>query len=284
MSIPPDLSEKLWQLTESQDAKAIEAFLKKHPELKSEFNARSKMINGIKGSRPEQSKASKGRFMPSPKPLSSGPNRLGAAVAATILVAGAVFATVGTLKYIENTTAPQKPLNINQVHNMTAGGDGTPQPKQELPLIENNPPVANDPASVQPLEATRAVDRPVTIVAKSIKLSSALNDIGLQAGIRLNSAPGMPDPEITLDFRDVPAIQVLQSLGQQFGFTPMTESQNSVLLIPARDPNSPNNNQLPGFAGSATSPNSENTGLLPIPIPETNEIRSQSESQPRQSD
>jgi hypothetical protein len=274
MNIPPDQSEKLWQLTESQDAKAIEAFLKKHPEFKAEFQARSKMITGIKGSRPIQKKTSKERFMPSPKPLSIGPNRWAAALAASVLIFGAVFATVGTLKYIENKTSPQKPLTIGEVQDLTSS-TGTPRPQQKLPPIENNPPVINDPTAVQPLQATRAIDRPVTIVAKAISLSSALNDIGLQAGVRLNSAPGMPDPEITLDYRDVPAIKVLQSLGQQFGFTPMIETQNSILLIPARDPNTPSDNQLPGFSGSSTEPSDENSGLLPIPTPETQGIRGQ---------
>ncbi|MFM9874073.1 MAG: hypothetical protein ACKVQS_11495, partial [Fimbriimonadaceae bacterium] len=120
MNIPPDLSEKLWQLTESQDAKAIEAFLKKHPELKAEFQARSKMISGIKGSRPEQKKSSQERFMPSPKPLSAGPNRWAAALAASILVVGAVFATVGTLKYVENQKATRKPLDVNQIKDKSA--------------------------------------------------------------------------------------------------------------------------------------------------------------------
>lgn len=282
MSIPPDQSEKLWQLTESQDAKAIEAFLKKHPELKSEFQARSKMISGIKGSKPENKTASKGRFMPSPKPLSSGPNRWAAALAVSVLVVGAVFATVGTLKYIENQTTPQQPLSVNQVKDLSTSTDNA-RPKQELPTIENNPPITNDPNTVQPIQDVRAVDRPVTLVAKSISLSTALNDIGIQAGIRLNSAPGMPDPEITVDFRDIPAIQVLQSLGQQFGFTPMVETQNSILLIPARDPNSPNNNQLPGFAGSATENPGDDSGLLPVPSPESDGIRGIIDSRPRQS-
>jgi len=282
MSIPPDQSEKLWQLTESQDAKAIEAFLKKHPELKSEFQARSKMISGIKGSKPENKTASKDRFMPSPKPLSSGPNRWAAALAVSVLVVGAVFATVGTLKYIENQTTPQQPLSVNQVKDLSTSTDNA-RPKQELPTIENNPPITSDPNTVQPIQDVRAVDRPVTLVAKSISLSTALNDIGIQAGIRLNSAPGMPDPEITVDFRDIPAIQVLQSLGQQFGFTPMVETQNSILLIPARDPNSPNNNQLPGFAGSATENPGDDSGLLPVPSPESDGIRGIIDSRPRQS-
>lgn len=273
MNIPPDLSEKLWQLTESQDAKAIEAFLSKHPELKSEFQARSKMVSGIKGSRPEVKKSTPERFLPSPKPLSSGPNRWAAALAASVLVAGAVFATVGTLKYVENKTAEQKPLNVNQVSNMSANGNNNAPVKQTLPEPINNPPLNPDPNAVQPIQEQRAIDQTVTIVAKSIKLSSALNDIGIQAGIRLESAPGMPDPEITIDFRDVPAIQVLESLGQKFGFTASPQTQNSVLLIPARDPNSPDNRQLPGFTDNATDPKNSNSGLTPIPIPGTNDFR-----------
>lgn len=265
MSTPHEFNDILWQLAESQDQKQIEAFLKQHPELKPELKARISMISGIKGAK-HTVKAKNERFMPSARPLSSDPPRWAAALAATVLMAGAVFATVGTLKYVESKNAPPRTLGPGEIRkDLTSKNGNAPEPlKNEDPIPDTYIPESTD---VPPLVATRANENRVTIVARQISLATALNDIGIQAGIQLNSAPGMPDPTITLDFRDVPAIDVLKALGAKLGFTPMEETDSSILLIPARDPNATSPSSLPGFVNPSEASENGGSGLLPVNPP-----------------
>lgn len=261
--VPPEINDLMWQIAESQDDQAIEQFHERYPAYRAELMSRMTMVRGIKGSRPVEVK-SKTRFLPSPQRLNSEPPRWIAFAAATFLLAAGVFATLGTLRFVESRNAPAQVveggIDNMSASNGTSGSTQTTQPDKTQP--ENPiPEQGNEP----PTTPVSPMDKPVTIVAKNITLDSALNDIAVQAGIRLESAPGMPDIIIQLDFRDIPAIQVLQALGRSFGFTPMVQTDNSALLIPARDPNSPGGGQLPGTAGEATGTEGSGTGLLPIP-------------------
>jgi len=261
--VPPEINDLMWQIAESQDDQAIEQFHERYPAYRAELMSRMTMVRGIKGSRPVEVK-SKTRFLPSPQRLNSEPPRWIAFAAATFLLAAGVFATLGTLRFVESRNAPPQLVNDGLknkvVDNSTTGSSQSTSPDITQP--ENPIP---EPGNEPPRTPVSPMDKPVTIVAKNITLDSALNDIAVQAGIRLESAPGMPDIIIQLDFRDVPALEVLQALGRSFGFTPMVQTSNSALLIPARDPNSPSGGQLPGTAGEAIGTEGSGTGLLPIP-------------------
>ncbi|MBL8067819.1 MAG: hypothetical protein JNM28_05175 [Armatimonadetes bacterium] len=260
-----EYNDILWQLAEHQDAKQIDAFLKQHPELKGELQSRINMIAGLKGVTAAPKRKPE-RFMPSARPLSAGPPRWAAALAAAILVAGAVFATLGTLRFIESRNAPEPTYDPGQIKPGIEANNGNPQSGgNSLPNPVNNPPTTTGPGDTPPIQAERPVDRRVTLVARQTSLSAALNDVGIQAGIRLESAPGMPDPTIAVDFRDLPALQVLEKLGAELGFTASVQSPDSILLIPARDPNAPGAGTLPGFVEPNSGPGDPDSGLQPIP-------------------
>lgn len=276
MSAAHEFNDILWQLAEHQDAKQIDAFIKKHPELKSELQSRIKMISGLKGvaatpkHRPE-------RFMPSARPLSVGPSRWAAALAATVLMAGAVFATLGTLRFIESQNAEPPSIPSGQINEkLTSQNGGSALSPDVEPTATNPlaiPPAQTDPSDVQNLQAERAVDRRITLVARQTSLSAALNDIGIQAGIRLDSAPGMPDPMIAVDFRDLPALQVLEKLGAELGFTASVQTPDSILLIPARDPNAGSPGALPGFVQPSDQRDKPDSGLQPMGTADSNDNR-----------
>ncbi|QYK53374.1 MAG: hypothetical protein KF824_00450 [Fimbriimonadaceae bacterium] len=261
--IPPEINDLMWQIAESQDDKAIEQFHERYPAYRAELMSRMTMVRGIKGSRPVEIK-SKSRFLPTPQRLNSEPPRWVAFAAATFLLAAGVFATLGTLKFVESKNSPppvvEGGLKNMSAQSQTSGSTGSQQ-NQSISPDETKPDIGEE-APVKPITA---MEKRVTIVAKNISLDSALNDIAVQAGIRLESAPGMPDIIIQLDFRDIPAFEVLQALGRSFGFTPMIQTPNSALLIPARDPNSASGGQLPGSAGESPGNEHAGTGLLPVP-------------------
>lgn len=257
--VPAEINDLMWQIAESMDDAAIEQFVERYPDYRAELMSRLTMVRGIKGSRPVQV-SSKSRFLPSPQRLNTAPPRWAAFTAVVFLVAAGVFATLGTLRFIESQNEPAAIAGTGDLKNITAGPSQNTIQQQAPPINEGSDPANNQP----PLQAISAMDKPVTIVAKNISLDSALNDIAMQAGIRLESAPGMPDIIIALDFREVPALEVLKALGSSFGFTPMIQTPTSALLIPARDPSSATG-QLPGQATEATGSERPDSGLLPIP-------------------
>lgn len=261
--IPPEINDLMWQIAESQDDKAIEQFHERYPAYRAELMSRMTMVRGIKGSRPVEIK-SKTRFLPTPQRLNSDPPRWVAFVAATFLLAAGVFATLGTLRFVESQNAPPTVVS-GGLDNISASNGTTGSTNVQPENTDKPDATVPDVGDEQPVKPASPMDKRVTIVAKNISLDNALNDIAVQAGIRLESAPGMPDIIIQLDFRDIPALEVLQALGRSFGFTPMIQTPNSALLIPARDPNSPSGGQLPGTAGEATANEGRGTGLLPIP-------------------
>ncbi|ARU42433.1 hypothetical protein CCB80_15245 [Armatimonadetes bacterium Uphvl-Ar1] len=262
--ISEELNAKIWQVAESGDDQLTKAFIAEHPECKAELLARQKMVTTIKGSKPTQ-KVARERFMPSPDRNSNSLPRWAAFAAASTLIAGAVLATVGTLRFLESQNQGNAVLTPNHTKPLEANNGKTlPKTTQEIiPTVPTDPNSQLVPGQTPPVQELRLIDTPVTIVASNIRLDDALNDIALQAGIRLNSAPGMPNPNIQVDFRDVPAIEVLRAIGQQLEFTPMIETSSSILLVPARDPNAPESG-LPGLVNPAPSPG-ESAGLLPIP-------------------
>lgn len=252
----------MWQIAESMDDQAIEQFNERYPKYRAELMSRMTMVRGIKGSRPIQVHT-KTRFLPSPQRLNSEPPRWVAFAAATFLLAAGVFATLGTLKFVESRNAPPQVVD-GTMGGMTANNGNNPTqstpPKDDTTAVI--PPGEDDEIPIVPASP---MDKKVTIVAKNISLENALNDIALQAGIRLESAPGMPSIIIELDYRDISAIEVLKALGISYGFTPMIQTPTSALLIPARDPNSPTPLEIPGRTGEAVPSENGGSGLAPLP-------------------
>ncbi len=259
MKSPSHLNDAMWRLAEAQDQAAIQEFIAKHPECEAELLSRVGMVQGLKGSKPSH-KASK-RFLPSPKTLSPEPNRLLSVGLVAFLVAAGVFATLGTLRFIESKNGQTTVVTPDQLRPIRAENGPGLTPHQPNPTINQPRPDENP---VPPLQAVDPFERPVTIVAKNISLEAALNDIAVQAGITLESAPGMPEAMVEIDYRETPAMQVLEALGQTFGFTALRQGQSTALLIPARDPQG-NPNPLPPGSVRQSPPTSSGGGLTPLP-------------------
>lgn len=265
MKPTPDVDELMWQLAESGPDEAFEEFFGRYPEHRAELMKRREMVVGLKVAKPIKAKTPRENFMPSPGGESTPP-RLLALGATVLLMAGVVMATLGTLRFIESRqpVAVAPPTTINPQANQQAnpGDQGVSGLPTENPSTPPTQPGTPDPNAQPPL--ILPFEKPVTVVSRRTTLMSALNDVAIQAGITLESAPGMKDVEIELDYRDVPAIKVIQDLGRVYGFTCLQQTTNTGLLVPATDPRS----NFGGVPGSGTSPaptgGAENGGLSPV--------------------
>lgn len=103
---------------------------------------------------------------------------------------------------------------------------GPPAPKRTVKLSPNLP----DPKPEDVPEL-----RPISIRSNKIGLHRALRSIGAKAGLKILIAPGLEDEIVVLDYRG-PALQVLTDIGRNFGFTPITQGERTIILVPAADP------------------------------------------------
>ncbi|HRF61029.1 MAG TPA: hypothetical protein PLH94_14085 [Fimbriimonadaceae bacterium] len=261
MKIPTHIDEKLWQLAEGGDADAALAFLASYPELKPEFEARSTMVAQLRGARPAPANplTVPAFRTPAPAPTPFLP-RWAMAATASVALLGLGFASYMVVKY---SGAPEpKPIPITR-NDSTGTPDGTtsgpPESLKPRFVFQNptpgtadrggsNPPrveFAGPPAPTRtsklspPVSDPKPQDvpelRPITIRSNKIGLHRALRSIGAKAGLKILIAPGLEDEIVVLDYRG-PALQVLTDIGRNFGFTPITQGERTIILVPAADP------------------------------------------------
>ncbi|MEZ5162584.1 MAG: hypothetical protein R2688_02320 [Fimbriimonadaceae bacterium] len=199
MKIPPEIDSLMWQLAESEDVAALDQFGQKYPDYKVEMTRRLKMVRGLKGAKPEKAAKTRDKFMPSPRVRAYGSPRWVMPVVAIGLLASVVFATVGTMRFMDSVNKKQV-AETNEPVQMP--GDQLGQADPNLGPGNSTPsnPENNSVEPPEPQVPPTPFDTHVTVVASRIRLADALQDIAAQAGVSLEWAPGMPDIEIAVDY------------------------------------------------------------------------------------
>jgi len=248
--IPAEIEEALWTVAESNDPRAIDEFGKRYPAYKEALIDRIQMVRRLRSSRP-LGEAPAMKFRPAPAPT---PRRWPALALGGLLFAGLAWGTVS------NWPAPRKqpdsPVQSSSVAGPTSepttDGRGSP-----LALAPGDHKVESGPSheDVGKPETVAApsdpFERPVTVDHGKVKLTALLREIGMQAKLKLEVAPGLEDVEIEAHYAATPAKDVLRDLGDNFGFTVMVQEGSHALVIPALDERSgPTGGAVPSGQGS----------------------------------
>ncbi|MBX3110852.1 MAG: hypothetical protein KF857_02490 [Fimbriimonadaceae bacterium] len=238
MKLPPAIDAAMWELAESNDQAALDAFVARYPEYMQELTQRVRMVRGLKGLKPANK--AKERFVPVSDPLPMPTtNRWAVPVAATLVLGSLVFATVSVTRWMDaQNRAKEVVTHQNPPLQVMPPKDKAPVVGQAevVPKNGGTGPV-QDPVPPQPERPKTPWDVPVTISSDRTTLMAALQAVAAQAGISLEFGPGMPDIDIQADYRQQPAKLVMQDMGKNFGFTVLQQTQNTGLVIPAVDPN-----------------------------------------------
>ena len=228
--VPPELDSLMWTLAEQGNDRAMDEFGERHPELRSELLHRISMVKGLRGEKKRTADPPKAipRFVP--RETQSG--------SPMVVVGGLVLCAVAALAYL--TTVLLSPVQPTR---------RVEHPKEGLPKIVVPAPSLNQPVVIKGETKPPAppVEEPSTepaLVKGSLKIDNArlLDVIQLISGtckIRIDPAPGMPNPEVMVNYSDKNAMEMLADLGAQYGFTPLNQHDGSILVVPARDPNAP---------------------------------------------
>lgn len=239
--VAPELDSLMWTLAEEQNERAIDEFGERHPELRAELLHRIHMVKGIRGAKTKPVETSK----PIPKFVPSAPRP----AAPIYVVAGLVLLAIGALAFvvttlitpIPHTSIKEAPPPVSVDTFPGPGRPSVPVPSQNETTPTQNytsPPVAE--------EAPDSSLRPGTLKVEDAPLLDVLQMMGESCSIEIDAAPGMPNPKVTVDYKDLTAMDMLRDLGRRYSFTALDQYNGTILVVPAVDPNATSSLEPPG--------------------------------------
>lgn len=265
--IPPDVNELMWMIAESNNSQSIREFGLRFPELRAELVDRIRIINEFKGAKTpaRQDKPvqfTKGAHRAAKNDVSWQLIASTCAVLALALTGLGYVLLAGkqanrdsgdTMSSVVVPQSQKPPQNGGVVYKPELSGSSGPQSSpsnqnspgiQTYPSAQSNGNWANgsDPNHVGALGTGPQgtdVPKPITVVIKNAKLSDALTIIAAQANIKIQIAPGLKDPPVSIDYQQTLPQDILNSLGNQYGFTPFYQGNGLYVIIPAREKGNP---------------------------------------------
>lgn len=232
MKPPKDVDLLMWDLAERNDPRAVEEFVQRYPHYRAELHKRIAMVSGLKGAKVHRPEAPGiPRFTPKPPPPQAAALRW-APVAGSLLLGVLAYASyLITSRYVAEVEKPRYvavpsnglPDRIEKV---------TPKLPETRPAAESN--------STAPPQQLSAQEKPITIRVERAPLLTVLDAVAAEAGIILEVGPNMPNPEIRMEYVQVPGSQILSDLGRTFGFTALKNGERRYLIVPAVDPQAKN--------------------------------------------
>jgi len=221
--------ELMWLIAEEGDPSAMDAFCKRHPELAREMQRRFSMVRDLKGHRPA-SKPAVPQFQVREvvEPAPPMPRWVWVTGAAAALFAIGYASFLGVSKSL--TPAPTKPTPVAQQPIANP-----PEPEKRI-LTGNDFPQNIVPPAPKP-EPDDLWRKPVTLNVDQTSLIAIFNEITAQTALNIELGPNLADTPVSYRAQAKPALEVLKELGKMVGFTVFEQGKNSVLIIPAVDPN-----------------------------------------------
>ncbi len=256
MKIPSEIDALMWEVAEANSIELMDQFGRRYPEYRQELVKRIQMVRGLKGARPEDApKPAEKSFKPSSgvkEPHWS--TRLLPVGIGVLVLASVSFATYSIVAYNSSrkttSTAEEQPV-------AKVPGWDTPVNEPVVPpttplennQLENETWINGVPPTTPPIPP---LETKVTIRIQGATLTEVLKGIAAQAGIKIQQAPGMPNPEIVAMYTDVPAMTVINDLARHFQFTAYAQGEREVLLFPAVDQNNapPDQGTTGGYAST----------------------------------
>lgn len=239
--IPAEIDQMLWTVAEQQNMNAETEFLRRYPIYREELMRRKEAVSRLRTSRPGNPPGTPlkpktaPRFVPREKVATlPEPRKI-------VLVGALALAALAAASYTVTTmlTPPPTPSPLPQETQTTPQTPPSTvvqneQPKQSAPDPGSSLGTGT-PNPAPPVQAIPAWEKPQSLAVKELGLIDVLKMIQIQSGMRVEIAPGMPDPKITVEYHDMSAMAMLDDLGRRYQFTPFDQGDGSVVIYPAVD-------------------------------------------------
>lgn len=226
--IPPEIDALMWSLAEEGGPVAQAEFEARHTRYGPELTRRIRMVAELRQA--GKSVVHRPTFTPRPVRVAPAPRW---AVASVIGLAVIAFGAV-TYVAVSSSEKPKAPV----VHNTPKAPVETPTPQsEEKPQPTFTPPFHDPIVDNVPKDTPKPVPdymKPRDIKIEQTSLTEAISLVAQGSGLQVTVAPGFEDRQVTLDYRGLNAIDTLQAMGEQYGFTVLQEEEGHVLVVPAR--------------------------------------------------
>ncbi len=259
MRIPNDIDQIIWEIAESNRPEDVLDFERRYPSYRLELHKRIKMVAALKQGKPGQTVDAPAKF--TPKPAVSPTRGLHpaliafAAVLAVVAIGGVTQSILSKSPEVQarveiprqpfaETPTPNGGSNTSQGNTAQVSPPTYPQGSQEMTNGAAGPNLdaAGKPIDDGLLNAPDSGERvPEFHRKKSLKLAkaplmAALKLIADSGGLRCEFAPGFPNPDVVVDFREMSPVEMIQQLGRDYAFSTFEEGERNVLFVPAVDP------------------------------------------------
>jgi len=233
MKVPKDVDLLMWELAEREDPRAAEDFVQRYPQFRAELYKRISMVSGLKGAKDKPADSPIiPRFTPRQAPPKQAAMRW-VPVAAFVLLAILAYASyLITSNYVSDASRPRY---------VAVPNNGLPDRNERItPRLPEPKPNQTNAGRADDTFASPSLEKPITIKIDRAPLLSVLDAVAAESGLILEVGPNMPNPEIRMEYIQVPGSQILSDLGREFGFTALKDGENRYLIVPAADPNARN--------------------------------------------
>lgn len=263
MRIPNDIDQIIWEIAESDRPEDVLEFERRYPAYRLELHKRIKMVAALKQGKPGEAPSAPARFTPrteSPKDRGLHPAFIAFAAVMAVVAVGGVAQSILSRKPEVQTRVeiPRQPYTTVPSGDPSQPRQGD-QPQMTPPPNPEGSQASTNGATNQPLDAAgRPIDNglleppsqqsniPEFHRKKSLKLAkaplmAALKLIADSGGLRCEFAPGFPNPDVIVDFRDMSPVEMIQQLGKDYAFSTFEEGERNVLFVPAVESTAPAN-------------------------------------------
>jgi hypothetical protein len=229
----------MWLVADNRDPKAIADFELRFPELKAELAKHMAMVSGLRTAGKQAPPHNIPRFVPRYAHVQRRPTGLYVALA---FVLGAMafgsyagYTVLSSPKRVKPNVAvhvdtfarkepERKPVSVQPENKQNSVEPEQQQPEKEASAPEDR--VSND--YNDPLMKLVSFD------VESAPLKAAILMVCKAAGVTADIPIELENADTSLQCRDMPAIDILQELGEAHGFSVFPQETGKVLIVPGR--------------------------------------------------
>jgi hypothetical protein len=237
--IPADLNQTMWDIAERGDAQAAAEFSDRFPAMAGDMRARMNLVGGVKDVR----HAIAPRFVPNfrPRYISKPTPRWKRYAPAAIALAALAGASIYVIQNIATPLPDPSLWRSDEPVRAPSTRD------VNLPRVQPNPapPQNSDRDTPMPYSRSQADRRPymptteltpVRIQLNQVHLQNAISGIASKYDHRVEFPPHFPNPVIDVDLLGTNAMNLLNQLGNQYGFTAFDAGDGHIyVLLPSKD-------------------------------------------------
>jgi hypothetical protein len=233
-NIPTEVDELMWGIAESGDINAVEQFHSRHPQFSDELLRRVRSMDALRKAGQEPK-----REVPVFRPKQTAPVNTRPLFWVAGLAGAIVLASLG-YAFVQNKNE-LPPVVKNTIVEGTVSQNFNPAPPITTPAPNPQPVEPNIPERSQdtnipnPSQVVEPNEGKTTVKLESSTLHAAIQLIAASGGYAVTIAPGLPNPDVRINYEELTPIDMLRELGKDYAFSVLPDGEKELLVLPMKD-------------------------------------------------